>query len=717
MKKLIISLILMLTVALVAEARVTAPLIVIPKIDKPVVKSITPEVSIRAELPQDVQDLVDQVDVLISEGKQKEANAAIMQWLIPNHAALNYDIGVSLFSRYVIEADDDPVVTIQNMGQLEALLTPEQTVELAPVIQQIKSKYSLGLIDTLIAAGRNAEANMLIAQYLFLNVSSITFEMGAAFLSKFDLGASEDPVVAIQQIAALYDLLNDQQKSDLFPIMQQIKTKYDLIKDTDDPDVLALVDPTAISIVTIETITLAELNLILSNIESLDLASLNVLLTKLDTLDLASLNVLLTKLDTLDLASLELLLNKIGTIDVGSLDLILANLDTVTADVVKVLIVKLGNLNEDQLELLLAKLNKYGVEDAADIIYGISTYGELASTHAMILDTQIDYWQSIYTRIDAAKKEFDFYTHGIKVNEDTLPIIESWAEVSKNVSEIAYIPWDASFNNLRMIGEVKTPTNDVQEANQEAELDFFINKLGYNTLFVVSEMEDPVYLKQLIEAYKAQGVKIGIVIGQQETNPNIYQSIDAMEYIYSQLAPIADFAFLGWRRTSLPHFGEWQNKEEDEGTSATSSDESRAYALVQAHLIRKYNANIHLIGERFYFVKGATSYSHNYPWTSASTVLGLGTKFVNTRGVIKSRFSDDICIPLVVGPNYYYVFRPQYSTGLDLSRDGILRYRQEIEQDVLKASNIPMTLTIVGDMTGERFGNTDSLTKSEWRIK
>jgi hypothetical protein len=445
------------------------------------------------------------------------------------------------------------------------------------------------------------------------------------------------------------------------------------------------------------------------------LDALDLLLSKIDTLDLDALDLLLSKIDTLDLDALDLLLSKIDTLDLDALDLLLSKIDVVNAEIIKSLIIKLGEIDNDQLEILLAKLNKYGVENTRDIILDIKTYGDLAYTYGMVLNSQVDYWQSIFVKIEEAKKDFAFYTESIEANEETPSIIDGWVEASSNISNIDYVPWDASLNNLRAIGEVKTPTNNIQEVNQNMELDFFINELSYNALFVVSEMEDPVYLKQLIETYKAQGIKIGIVIGQQENVKNIYHSIDAMEYIYSQLAPIADFALLGWRRTSLPHFGEWQTRQDNEGKDVTASDEARAYALVQAHLIRKYNPNLPLIGEHFYFVKGATSYSYNFPWTSASVVLGLGTEFVNTKKIIKNEFPEDICIPLIVGPNYYYNIQPKYSTGLDISKQGIINSRSKIEADVLNLSNIPMTITIVGDMSGERFGNTDSLTKSNWR--
>jgi hypothetical protein len=231
------------------QARVVAPLVQYT----PGVAAI--DQAFTLALPAEVQAELDAIDALILQELQAEANGRIMQWVGAHHAELTLPIGEAMLSRYVIEADADPVATLQQLGQLQLMLTEQQREELAPIILQLTSKYGLSVIDELIAAGRQAEANVKILQWLYLHVEELTVQLGAAMLSRFDLAAAADPVDAMQRVAALGDMLSPEQQVELLPLMQQIKTKYDLLKDETDPEILVGVPAHAIPVVGVDYVT------------------------------------------------------------------------------------------------------------------------------------------------------------------------------------------------------------------------------------------------------------------------------------------------------------------------------------------------------------------------------------------------------------------------------------------------------------------------------
>ena len=611
----------------------------------------------RSFIPQSIQDELAIIDELIEQEEYQQVNNIILNWLEENTEELNFTIGLEFFNRFDITLDEDPVMASYRVGMIESSLTTEQLEELEPIITNIRARYSISLIDQLIGEGNNKEANVKILQWLFYNVSLIDYAYGSNFLSRFDLLSEEDPVFSMRRLSLLYDFLNDEQKFSLHPIMVQIRTKYNLIKGESDPEILEDITPLQIDI----------LKLQLTNIETLDLQSLDLLLTNIETLDLQSLDLLLTNINDID-----------------------------------------GNII-DKLYLLLIS---HGVMNAYEIISNIRTYGGLSKVNSLVVQSQISVWKGVHDRINVAKQNFDFYTRRMAIDPD---LVEKWSDVSQNITEPVYVP--LNIDGVRIIGEVKTPEDQDELENQLEEIEFFIEQ-GYNGFLFVSEGEAPGYLKDLMLYLNDRGFVVGYAIGFQEGGvvPNIYKDLDVIEYIHSKLAPVADFSLLKWRLTSLPHFGEFNMLRTMYRESKDATDEAKAYAKVMAHLARIHNPDIPLLDEVFYDSSRLSSIGHNFEWSSGTVVLGMGKQFQSTRGLIEHNY-EGIHVPLVIGANYYWKSRPRLSAGMDLNKESIFNNRLRIEKDSLLSDQIPMTLTIVGDLMGERRGNTDSLTRSKWRYK
>lgn len=270
--------------------------------------------------------------------------------------------------------------------------------------------------------------------------------------------------------------------------------------------------------------------------------------------------------------------------------------------------------------------------------------------------------------------------------------------LAKDYEQLAPMPLAAQF--IRAVAEVRTPFNDEERRNQEAELVYF-RSLGFNGALLVWKGENPVALIEIAKAMKRDGWTIGLTYGPEERS-------DRSAYVDPEKALDA---FVGLLSHSTAFFPTWRK-----GSQPHQSHENAAkYCRIMAGIAREANPGIPIISELY--LRGHKMVGHVLPCASAVVVLNAGYSKVRPDGV--SRLARQLTqlplLILVIGDVPYYSTVKE-AADREVTMKSILHIEKRFTD-----SGYAGSVVLAGDGFGERWYKgmlrSDSLAKTEWRMK
>ena len=283
---------------------------------------------------------------------------------------------------------------------------------------------------------------------------------------------------------------------------------------------------------------------------------------------------------------------------------------------------------------------------------------------------------------------------------------EAWvnAESELSLNSVEYKPIPGSLKGKKFVVEVVTANSDEEDSNQRAELEY-LRTLGYNGFVVAYRGEDPTYLSDFVQEYKAKGWKIGLTYYVREgSSENQYKNFQVLEQAYSLLLPQCDFVLLTWRGSTGHH---WNNQ-----------TLYKLFVTIMANLVRVIDEDMPILDSIQLSKDGSVLNDYIIENPSGLVVFNMGSIFNNNLGILKKRKIVN-GIPLVFGATPYWT--SEYSTreskvdNMIYTRAKVRKLCGIVESDLLNGG-VPFTITIMGNGLGSRYGNTDSLTESQWRV-
>lgn len=274
--------------------------------------------------------------------------------------------------------------------------------------------------------------------------------------------------------------------------------------------------------------------------------------------------------------------------------------------------------------------------------------------------------------------------------------LTEWTELAD--AELARMPFDGA-ESIRGVAEIRTPKTDTQKINQREEAAHF-QSLGYNALLAVWDGEPVSSLADELRYFRSDGWRIIVAFGQPEpkNRRRPYRPVPELRKEFSRLLVHADAFLPTWRGTSPPHGNVHMNA---------------TYVTQVSAIARQAVPDIPIIQDA-YFMRGKLEPPNMVGFSSA--ILSSNTGYYGARpegiaDMIRDHTGREE-IPLlgmIIGPVPYY--ESHYKSRTNLKTEGeIWETKQQIESRFSRAGW--GIILLVGDGAG----NTDTLTKSTWRI-
>jgi len=280
----------------------------------------------------------------------------------------------------------------------------------------------------------------------------------------------------------------------------------------------------------------------------------------------------------------------------------------------------------------------------------------------------------------------------VPTSVDTL---DKWAVVySRKYEPIAEMPLPVG---LRMVSELRAPTNDAEYKNFTRELDYFAAK-KYNALLLAWYMQDnPKNFDKAIAYAKSKGFKVWFAFAGSVDETDMYV-MDPADYHdgLQHLAKQCDGFLLGWRQTN-PGTVLYGNKR------AHNYKPDTQFVGYTLDAVRKQNPTIPVLGNLQFFHSEASKAA---VWkivpdgVSGIVAFNFGVNTVSTDAAMRflNKTEKKIAIQ-VVGERYYYLtLRPNNRTN-----EANRAICQAIEARYIAAGAM-LTITDAGDFSD--FSNT-----------
>lgn len=284
--------------------------------------------------------------------------------------------------------------------------------------------------------------------------------------------------------------------------------------------------------------------------------------------------------------------------------------------------------------------------------------------------------------------------------------LSGWLDAANSASEIKKVSTrSVRSDKMRVIAEVKTPTNAAEEANQYAELAFFKSN-GYNSALLVWDSGDSSKLGEISKNLKAQGWTLGFAYGVKEdgVGSTPYSvSFNSVKSAVANVIPQCDFFLVTWRGSSIH-----QKNVQDGGIAP--------YVAAICAEVRRSNPAVSVYSE-MYLEKGCkNAFAIDVPNADGFFVVNGASASIDAKRLSGLLPTGNNYIVVVVGaiPYYNSIFKV-----LDAKPEVIYRGKIMVENSFLSSPGFNGTITLVGDGMGDRewagVQCSDSLTKSEWR--
>jgi len=293
----------------------------------------------------------------------------------------------------------------------------------------------------------------------------------------------------------------------------------------------------------------------------------------------------------------------------------------------------------------------------------------------------------------------------------SVDVLDKWAVVySRTYPPIAEEPLPTG---LRMVSELRAPTNEAEYANFTRELDYFAAQ-KYNALLLAWYMQDdPKGFDKAIAYAKSKGFKVWFAFGGSADETDMY-AISPVDYSdgLQHLAKQCDGFLLGWRQTN-PGTVLYGNKR----THNYKPDTQFIGYTLEA--VRGANPNIPVLGNLQFFHSEASKAA---VWkivpdgVSGIVAFNFGVSTVNTENAMRflTRTETKKIAVQVVGERYYYLTERPNNRSKEANR-AICR---AIEDRYIAAGAV-FTITDAGDFSdfsemAAKGRGTSDLRKSEW---
>jgi len=266
---------------------------------------------------------------------------------------------------------------------------------------------------------------------------------------------------------------------------------------------------------------------------------------------------------------------------------------------------------------------------------------------------------------------------------------------------------------LRMVSELRAPTNDAEYENFTRELDYFAAQ-KYNALLLAWYMQDdPRNFDKTIEYAKSKGFKVWFAFGGSADATDMY-AIDPVDYFngLQHLAKQCDGFLLGWRNTN-PGTVLYDNKR----THNYKPDAQFVGYTLEA--VRGQNSNIPVLGALQFFHSEASKTS---VWklapggVSGIVAFNFGVSTVNADAAmrfLRTQAETKKIAVQVVGERYYYMtLRPNNRTN-----EANRAICKAIEEKYIAAGAV-LTITVAGDFSENPTDarGTSDLRRTKWSI-
>ena len=271
----------------------------------------------------------------------------------------------------------------------------------------------------------------------------------------------------------------------------------------------------------------------------------------------------------------------------------------------------------------------------------------------------------------------------------------AWQAAMSSVSVRAVPKMSRGSTKHKLIGEVITPLDSIEEANQYRELTYF-KSIGYDGVLLVWYGENPTKLVEIAKKLASDGWMVTAAYGAGWTSS--YNDFYKLTEFASGVAKSCDGVVPLWRGVSPNHF---TYKAKDKNVAL---EEASALARVVCGLFSSNNPAVKSYGVRI--VTGAgESQEANFSNSYGIAVQNIGQGDTPPESVDVGLAGVEKKMVLVIGPNAYYK-----TTRLrkDITDGDARRICNFIEEKMLNKDIVLSTVTLAGD------GHNDGLTKTRW---